>query len=187
MRSQTKKTYIFNEAASAAVFIRHPKEKSLNNDLEAIKRATGPSCHLQGDLEDIASALQDGTLQGASDWSVKEKKGTSAWIIEPTHIIRSATNMSGAGPVDGDPEFLNSTRAERSGFLGPIFAASQIAKKFNLRQEKLTMQVDNISSFQQGDPPKPREGALRHHCGDYDLKKIKQLYTDELKERNITI
>ena len=49
------------------------------------------------------------------------------------------------------------------------------------------MHVDNTSSFQQGDPPQPGEGALRHHCGDYDLKKIKQIYTDELKERNIKI
>ena len=187
MRSQTKQTFIFNDSAAAAVLIRHPKETHPNDNSEAIKRATGSSCHLEGDLEDIASALQDGTLQDALDRSVKDKKGTSAWIIEPTHITRSETNMSGAGPVDGNPEYLNSTRAERSGFLGPIFAVYQIAKKFELRQGKITMHMDNISSFQQGDPPKPREGAQGHHCGDYNLKKIKQLYTDELKERNITI
>eukprot|EP00588_Corethron_pennatum_P018615 CAMPEP_0194308888 /NCGR_PEP_ID=MMETSP0171-20130528/5851_1 /TAXON_ID=218684 /ORGANISM="Corethron pennatum, Strain L29A3" /LENGTH=48 /DNA_ID= /DNA_START= /DNA_END= /DNA_ORIENTATION= len=29
------------------------------------------------------------------------------------------------------------------------------------RQGKLTMHVDNISSFQNGDPPRPGEGALR--------------------------
>jgi len=49
------------------------------------------------------------------------------------------------------------------------------------------MHVDNISSFQQGDPPRPGEGALHHHCGDYNLKEIKKYYTDELKERNIMI
>ena len=128
LRLQTKHTYIFNDSTAAAVLIRHPKEKHPNDNAEAIKRATGPSCHLQGDLEDIASALQDGTLQGAADGSVKDKKGTSEWIIEPTHITRSETNMSGAGPVDGDPEYLNLTQVERSGFLGPIFAVYQIAK-----------------------------------------------------------
>ena len=118
---------------------------------------------------------------------MKNKTGTSAWIIEPTYEKRSDTYMFGAGPVDGDPAFLNSTRAERSGFIGPIFAIYQIAKKFNLRQGKLTMHVDNISSFLQGDPPRPGEGILRHHCGDYDLKQIKKKYTDELEARNTTL
>ena len=81
--------------------------------------------------------------------------------------------MRGADPVDGDPEYINSTRAERSGFIGPIHAIHEIAKKFDLRQGKLTMHVNNISSFQKGDPPRPGEGVLRHHCGDYDLKRIK--------------
>ena len=114
-------------------------------------------------------------MQGALDGLVKNKQGTSAWIVEPTHKVRSETNMRGSDPVDGDPEFLNSTRAERSGFLGPIFAVHQIAKKFDLRQGKLTMHVDNISSFPQGNPPQPGEGVLRHHCGDCNLKKIKEI------------
>ena len=79
-------------------------------------------------------ALHDGTLQGTLDRSVKDQKGTSALTIEPTHPKRSETNMLGVGPVDGDPEYLNSTQAERSDFLGPIFAVYWIAKKFNLRQ-----------------------------------------------------
>mmetsp|Transcript_38887 Transcript_38887/g.75828 ORF Transcript_38887/g.75828 Transcript_38887/m.75828 type:complete len:88 (+) Transcript_38887:1118-1381(+) len=49
------------------------------------------------------------------------------------------------------------------------------------------MHVNNISSFQNGDPPRSGEGALRHHCRDYDLKQLKKQYTDELEERNITI
>ena len=95
--------------------------------------------------------------------------------------------MSGAGPVDGDPEYINSTRAEKSGFIGPLHAIHAIAKKIDLRKGKLTMHVDNTSSFQNGDPPRPGEGALRHHCGDYNLKRLKQQYTEELAQRNITI
>mmetsp|Transcript_28589 Transcript_28589/g.57106 ORF Transcript_28589/g.57106 Transcript_28589/m.57106 type:complete len:102 (+) Transcript_28589:1875-2180(+) len=76
--------------------------------------------------------------------------------------------MRGAGPVDGDPEYINSAQAERSGFIGPIHAIHEIAKKLDLRQGKLMMHVNKISSFQKGDPPRPGEGALWNHCGDYD-------------------
>ena len=84
--------------------------------------------------------------------SVKNKKGTSALVMEPTHQKQSEIYMRGAGPVDGDPGFLNSTRAERSRFIGLIYAIHQIAQKYDLRQGKLIMYVENISSFQQGDP-----------------------------------
>ena len=49
------------------------------------------------------------------------------------------------------------------------------------------MHVDNTSSFIQGDPPKPGEGALRHHCGDYNLKQMKQCIMNKLERRNITV
>ena len=49
------------------------------------------------------------------------------------------------------------------------------------------MHVDDLFSLQQGDLPKPREGALQHHCGDYDLKQMKHVTLDRLEKRNITV
>ena len=41
---------------------------------------------LQGDKNELVKALEEGTLQGALDGSVKNKKGTGAWMVEPkTH------------------------------------------------------------------------------------------------------
>ena len=49
------------------------------------------------------------------------------------------------------------------------------------------MHVDNTSSYKQGDLPKLGEGALRHHCGDYDLKQMKKELTERLERRNIIV
>ena len=47
---------------------------------------------LQGEKQELARALVKGTLQGASDGSVKNKQGTGAWMIEPkTHQKQSLT------------------------------------------------------------------------------------------------
>ena len=49
------------------------------------------------------------------------------------------------------------------------------------------MHVDKTLSFQQGDPPKLGEGTLYHHCGDYNLKQMKQEIMDKLERRKITV
>jgi len=91
---------------------------------------------------------------------VKNEIGTSAWILKPAHLTRASSHMRGSGPVDGDPETMKSTRAERSGFLGPLHVVTLLAKRYNVKHGGVTMHVNNTSSFQQGDPPKPGEGAL---------------------------
>ena len=51
----------------------------------------------------------------------------------------------------------------------------------------MTMHVDNIVSFQNGNAPLPEEGALHHHCGDYDLKQLKQICDESISKHNITM
>ena len=152
-----------------------------------MERPIGNDLRFTGDLDELGEALKNGTLQGASDGSVKNKIGTSACIIEPTHLTRDLSNIGGAGPVDRDPDTMNSTRAERSGFLGPLHTVTLLAKRYNAKHGGITMHVDNTSSFQQGDQSKLREGALRYQCGDYNLKQMKKEITDKLDKRNITI
>ena len=58
---------------------------------------------LQGDKNELVKALEQGTLQGASDGSVKNKKGIGEWMVEPkTHQKLSDHSIKEAGPVDGD-------------------------------------------------------------------------------------
>lgn len=55
---------------------------------------------LHGDLGELATYLERGTLQGASDGSVKKGKGTSAWRIEPkTYKELPRQYKHGAGSV----------------------------------------------------------------------------------------
>ena len=109
-------------------------------------------------------------------------------MIEPeTYQKLSSHSIRGAGPVDGDPEFLHSTRAERSAFLAPLYVAWSLAKEYDLNTGNITMHVDNTSSFQEGDPPRPGEGALRHLGGDYDLKQLKKLCEESLDHHNIEV
>ena len=81
------------------------------------------------DLDELGEALQNGMLQGASDGLVQQKIGTSIWIIELTHTTRASSNIRGAGSVDGDPDILKSTRAERSGFIGPLKTVQYTAQR----------------------------------------------------------
>ena len=68
---------------------------------------------------------------------------------------------------------MNSTRTEKGGFIGPLYYAWKIARKYNVKNGKITMHVDNISSYTKGDPPKKWEGVLRHLTANYDLKQLK--------------
>ena len=75
-------------------------------DNKAMERVMGQKSTKTGSIQEIALILEQGTLQGASDGSVKNKTGTSTWVIEPHQINgRSKHYMYGAGPVDGDAEF----------------------------------------------------------------------------------
>ena len=187
LRLQSERTWIFSNSTAKEVNIRQPMHWQEEPDREAMARRLGEDARFTGDLNDLGEALRNGTLQGASDGSIKNKEGTSAWVLEPDHLTRATSHMRGAGPVDGDHETMNSTRAERSSIPSPIHAVTLLAKRYNIRHGGVTMHIDNTSSFLQGDPPKPGEGALRHHCGDYNLEQMKKELSDKLDRRNITV
>ena len=54
--------------------------------------------------------------------------------------------------------------------IGPLFYAWKTAQKYNIKNGKITMHIDNISSYTKDDPPKKWEGVLRYLKSDYDLK-----------------
>ena len=80
---------------------------------------------------------------------------TKAWRIEPLQNNRlSQYYIKGAGPVDRDPHTLNSTTTERGGFLGSLYTEYKIAHKYNSTQGAITMHINKIGSFTNGDSPK---------------------------------
>ena len=59
---------------------------------------------------------------------------------------RMLTTIKGSGPVDGHPEFMNSTRAERAEFIGPLMNTLHIAQEYNIIIGTLHMHVHNTVS-----------------------------------------
>ena len=154
LQSQTRHTLIFTNSCTIPVNIRctHIQQPDPSTK-KALTRIIGPSMELQGDKNELVKALEEGTLQGALDGSVKNKKGTGAWMVVPkTYQKLSDHSFRGAGPVDGDPDFLHSTRAERSANIAPLYVAWCLAKEYNIMKGKLTMHVDNTASFLDRDP-----------------------------------
>ena len=92
------------------------------------------------------------------------------------------------GLVGGNEITMNSTRVEWAGFLvGPLYYVWKITEQYYLKEEGITMHVDNPSVFNNCDPPRPGEGALRHLCDDYDLKKLKEICEELYNKHNIKV
>ena len=80
---------------------------------------------------------------------------TKVWRIKPLQNNRLSQHyIEGASPVDGDPHTLDSTTTERVGFLGPLYTAYKISHKYNITQGAITMHINNIGTFTNGDSHK---------------------------------
>ena len=51
----------------------------------------------------------------------------------------------------------------------------------------MTIHVDTITSFKNGNVPLLGEETLRHHYGDYDLKRLKHICNESISKHNITV
>ena len=134
LSSATQHTMIYTDSVSLPVPLQPQQlSTSLTTD-KAILRLLGPEIRQMGDHKYLAQSLSEGALQGASDGSMKFGRGTCAWRIEPATTEKlSEHNITGAAPVDGDPSTMNSTRAERGGFIGPLYYAAKLAEKYALQ------------------------------------------------------
>ena len=79
---KTTYTIIYSNSTTTKVLIRNTMnpEEPLNN--KAMKRVVGLKNTKTGSIREIALALEQGTLQVASDGLVN-KIDTSAWVVEP--------------------------------------------------------------------------------------------------------
>ena len=139
-------------------------------------------------MENLAEALKKGKLMGASDRSIKDDKGSHAWIITPGTEEKIITTIRGSGPVDGHLDLMNLTRAERAGFIGPLMNTLHIAHEFKVTSGTLHMHVDNIGSYRKGNAPKMGDGTFRHMISDYNLKLHKSSLEHKLRtDHNIIV
>ena len=187
LHSQSPLSWVFTKGSDKTDTTTVPANKQ-KPTLKIIERIQGP-VHHEGNRKKLAAALRSGKLVGASDGSVKNGIGSHAWIItkkSKTHKHKS--RIYGAGPVDGHPRSMNSTRAERAGFLGPLIQTLSLAQEYNITRGKLTMHVDNIGSYKKGQAPQMGDGTFRHVIADYDLKLHKSTLEYKLKtEHNVEV
>ena len=90
--------------------------------------------------------------------------------------------------MDGHSDFINSTRAERVGFICSLMNTLHIAQEFKITVETLHMNVGNMGSYRKGDAPKMRDSTFKHVISDYDLKLHKSSLEPKLKtDHNIVV
>ena len=90
--------------------------------------------------------------------------------------------------MDGHSDFMNSTRAERAGFISPLMNTLHIAQEYKVTSGTLHMHVDNTRSYRKGNAPKMGDETFRHVISDYDLKLHKSSLEHKLRmDHNITV
>ena len=130
LSTYTPNTFIYTDTTSLPVIVSPKPHPNILQTDSAILRLLGPEILQMGDQKLLAASLAEGTLQGASNGSMKFGQGTCAWRIEPRMSnVLSDHSITGAAPVDGDPDTMNSTRSERGGFHRPPLLRSKIGKQ----------------------------------------------------------
>ena len=185
LKSSSAQSWVFHQGSQNSAITRNQKRNPKCNHAEICNRLTG-KMKIKGRMAELARSLRRGTLIGGSDASVKAGEGTTAWEINTPQDIN--TKMYGEGPVDGDPNTMHSTRAERGATVGCLWAITKLAKKYTLKEGECTLHIDNQGSYKQGHIPEKGEGPYRHLTDDYDYKCIRTMLERELKiTHNITI
>lgn len=155
--TQSPRTWIFKKSGSCPVTgagtITTLSSPTVKTNLQIITRIQGP-VRTQGLREHLAESLTEGKLMGASDGSVKNGMGSHAWILTPGNKNYMDATIKGSGPVDGHAAFMNSTRAERAGFIGPLLNTLHLAQEYSITTGTLHMHVDNTGSYRKGNAPK---------------------------------
>ena len=156
LTAESKNSWIFNGTSTREVTTEEVGTKYKTNIRETCERITGPARY-NGNPASFATALKQGTLIGASDASVKNGIGAGAWVLATQELENT---MGGAGPIDGDPATMQSTRAERGATIGSLYAILGVAKDYNLRKGQATLYVDNQGSYTKGKAPEKGEGPI---------------------------
>ena len=90
--------------------------------------------------------------------------------------------------MNGHSDFMNSTKAERAEFIGPLMNTLHIGQEFKIISGTLHMHVDNTGKYRKGNAPKMGDGTFRHIISDYDLKPHKSSLEHKLKtDHNIVV
>ena len=89
--------------------------------------------------------------------------------------------IQGSGRVDSQPEFMNSTRTKRAGFIRPLLNSLHIAQEFEVTKSTMHMHVGNMRFYRKGNAQKMGDAAFRHIISDYNLKLHKSFLEHKLK------
>jgi len=114
---------------------------------KSLQDICGSICFPPDDGKNIIDNTHDSmTLFGASDASLKDSKGSHAWIIStglPSDISDETRNITGNGPVDGFIHHQSSSRGELQGI-----TAVSIFSQLLLHFHKVIRKIDIICDSQ---------------------------------------
>ena len=96
-----------------------------------------------GDLSDIAIAIERGSAIAVADGSFKACKGTSAFMIGTG---TAETQLRGTNQVPGSPAAQCSYRSELAGILGIVLCLKAICAEYNIQSGRATIACDNLEA-----------------------------------------
>ena len=88
----------------------------------------------------LSKYLEISQIIGVGDASVKRKRGSHSFILESTD---EEYNIQGSAPVDGDPDDIDSNRAELCSVLAMMTFSDSIAKFFQISNSTIKIYCDN--------------------------------------------
>jgi len=113
-------------------------------------------------INKIIKAIENGSLIGGGDGSVKHGRGSHAW--EFAHKNDFSTICNGTGPVDGPNDTMCSFRAEATHLLAMVTLINRLAPFIKKKKSPITLLTDSESVLQ----------AIK----DYKLNSLKNILQD---------
>jgi len=122
-------------------------------------------------LQAIGFHMQDNSLLLCSDGSYSPIEGTAtqSWIFSDTDGF---VLWSGAGPIDGHPEWLSSYRPEMGGMVALLFLVLSVTKHQEIYSGQATLYCDNQGALDNLFDEFPKRGIFPMLQRDYDLLHI---------------
>jgi len=141
----------------------------LLSSADFFRRLIGPFPMLtDATMTAIGIYIKEGTLLTCSDGSMDPEQGTAcqAWLFADRegHVL-----WQGAGPVDGNPEWVTSYRSELGGIAIILYLLQQMVEHLGISVGSVTLYCDNQGALDNVFDEHPKRGIFPMLARDYDF------------------